>query len=109
MILEGIVTTQNADGRLNIAPMGPIVEGEFEKLLLRPFQASTTYQNLKRQSGGVFHVVDDARLLARAAIDRWDEFSPDISRGEDSRGRPSKPPADGTSLKPCPWMTAKPA
>ena len=74
MILEGIVTTQNTDGRLNIAPMGPIVEGEFERLLLRPFQTSTTYQNLKRQACGVFHVVDDAVLLARAAIDCWDEF-----------------------------------
>ncbi len=74
MIFEGIVTTRNADARLNIAPMGPIVEGEFERLLLRPFQTSTTYQNLKRQSCGVFHVVDDALLLARAAIDCWDEM-----------------------------------
>jgi hypothetical protein len=72
MILEGIVTTQNADGTTNVAPMGPIVEGDFESFLLRPFQTSTTYQNLKRQPYGVFHVVDDALLLARAAIDRWD-------------------------------------
>ncbi len=75
MILEGIVTTQNAEGRLNIAPMGPIVQGGFERLVLRPFQTST-YQNLKRQSCGVFHVVDDALLLARVAIDCWDEPPP---------------------------------
>ncbi len=73
-ILEGIVTTQNADAGINIAPMGPMVEGDFESFLLRPFQTSTTYQNLKRQPWGVFHVVDDARLLARAAIDCWDEL-----------------------------------
>jgi hypothetical protein len=73
MILEGIVTTTNADGSVNIAPMGPIVEGDFEALLLRPYQTSTTYQNLKRKPFGVFHVVDDALLLARAAIDCWDE------------------------------------
>lgn len=73
MILEGIVTTQNADGSINIAPMGPHVDAEFSKLVLRPFQTSTTYQNLKRQPSGVFHVVDDARLLARAAIGCWDE------------------------------------
>lgn len=73
MILEGIVTTTNADGSINIAPMGPIVEGDFAALLLRPYQTSTTYQNLKRNPFGVFHVVDDALLLARAAIDSWDE------------------------------------
>lgn len=73
MILEGIVTTENADGSPNVAPMGPRVEGEeFDTLLLKPFQTSTTYQNLKRQPVGVFHVVDDARLLARAAIGCWD-------------------------------------
>lgn len=74
MILEGIVTTNNADGSVNIAPMGPIVEGDFEAFLLRPYQTSTTYQNLKRSPFGVFHVIDDALLLARAAIDSWDEL-----------------------------------
>ena len=75
MILEGIVTTTNADGSPNVAPMGPRVElEEFETLLLRPFQTSTTYQNLKREPFGVFHVVDDARLLARAAIGCWDKL-----------------------------------
>jgi len=75
MILEGIVTTTNADGSPNVAPMGPRVEGEeFDTLLLKPFQTSTTYRNLKRQPVGVFHVVDDARLLARAAIGCWDEM-----------------------------------
>jgi len=37
-------------------------------LRLRPFQTSTTFHNLKRQRAGVFHVVDDVLLLARAAI-----------------------------------------
>ncbi len=73
MILEGIVTTRNANGSINIAPMGPIVEGDFERFLLRPFQSSTTYQNLKREGAGVFHVIDDAELLARAAIDQWND------------------------------------
>jgi hypothetical protein len=74
MILEGIVTTINADGSLNIAPMGPIVEGDFAAFLLRPYQTSTTYQNLKRNPFGVFHVVDDALLLARAAVDCWEDL-----------------------------------
>ena len=73
MILEGIVTTLNADGSTNIAPMGPIVEGDFAAFLLRPYQTSTTYRNLKRNPAGVFHVIDDALVLARAAIDCWTE------------------------------------
>jgi hypothetical protein len=85
MILEGIVTTHNADGSVNIAPMGPDVEGHFEAFLLRPYQTSTTYQNLKRNPYGVFHVVDDALVLARAAIDRWDT-KPELSSANRIRG-----------------------
>lgn len=70
MILEGIVTTLNADQRPNISPMGPLVDGAMERLTLRPYQTSTTYQNLKRTGQGVFHVIDDVELLARAAIGR---------------------------------------
>jgi hypothetical protein len=67
-ILEGIVTTQNADGTVNIAPMGPIVDERFTTLLFRPFKTSTTYQNLVRTRGGVLHVTDDVELFAAAAI-----------------------------------------
>jgi hypothetical protein len=72
MILEGIVTTLNADGSANISPMGPRVDEQFKQLLLRPYQTSTTYANLKRTGEGVFHVTDDVLLLAQAAIDRLD-------------------------------------
>lgn len=68
MILEGIVTTQNADGILNVAPMGPIVDSSMSVLQLRPFKTSQTYQNLKAHPQGVLHVVDDVLLLAKAAI-----------------------------------------
>ena len=68
MILEGIVTTSDAAGDLNVAPMGPIVDESLTSLLLRPFQSSTTYRNLQRQPYGVLHVVDDVLLLAEAAI-----------------------------------------
>lgn len=72
MILEGIVTTLNDDGSVNVAPMGPIVDEAMRTLVLRPFQTSTTYQNLKRSRCGVLHVTDDVFLLARAAINRLD-------------------------------------
>lgn len=74
MILEGIVTTRNADGGINLAPMGPRIELDdsgkpcFETFLLRPFRTSLTFANLLRERQGVLHVVDDVRLLARAAI-----------------------------------------
>ncbi len=72
MILEGIVTTRNADGSVNISPMGPRVDDAMERLLLRPYQTSTTYHNLKRSREGVFHVTDDVLLLAQAAVGQPD-------------------------------------
>lgn len=68
MILEGIVTTTNADGSANIAPMGPLVEGDLARFVLRPYKTATTYQNLKRHGEGVFHITDDALMIARGAI-----------------------------------------
>ncbi len=73
LILEGIVTTRNLDGSINVAPMGPIVDETLTRLRLRPFRTSTTYANLARDRCGVFHVADDVLLLARAAIGRLDE------------------------------------
>jgi hypothetical protein len=73
MILEGVVTTLNHEGVLNIAPMGPIVDPSITQLTLRPFQTSTTYRNLKQCPVGVFHVVDDVLLIARSALDRLEQ------------------------------------
>jgi hypothetical protein len=70
MIVEGIVTTTNADGTVNVAPMGPLVDRPMSRLELRPFQTSSTFANLVRDGIGVFHVVDDVLLLSRAAIGR---------------------------------------
>lgn len=70
MILEGLVTTCDAAGNVNLAPMGPQVDAEFRQFVLRPYQTSTTYQNLKVRGNGVFHVTDDVELLARAAVKR---------------------------------------
>jgi uncharacterized protein len=68
LILEGILTTLNEDGTVNVAPMGPIVDAAMTRLVLRPFTSSTTYQNFKRTGEGVFHVTDDVELLAQAAV-----------------------------------------
>ncbi|MBL8792333.1 MAG: DUF447 family protein [Planctomycetia bacterium] len=68
MILEGIVTTVAPSGEVNIAPMGPRVEADMQRFLLRPFHTAQTYRNLKAHGEGVLHVTDDVLLLARAAL-----------------------------------------
>ena len=79
MILEGIVTSLDTTGELNVAPMGPIVDEAMSTILLRPFQTSRTYRNLKEHPKGVLHVTDDVLLLARAAIGQLDETPATIS------------------------------
>jgi hypothetical protein len=70
MILEGIVTTLNPDGTLNVAPMGPDVEPDVRAFVLRPFKTAATYRNLKVWGEGVLHVTDDVLLLAESALGR---------------------------------------
>jgi hypothetical protein len=73
-LLEGIVTTLDSNGAPHIAPMGPLVDEDFNWLLLRPFRTSATYANLKRSREGVLHVTDDVELLARAAVSRLEQM-----------------------------------
>jgi hypothetical protein len=68
LILEGIVVSQDASGRTNIAPMGPRVDRGITRLVLRPFRTAETYRNLKATNCGILHVTDDVELLAHAAI-----------------------------------------
>lgn len=76
MILEGLLTTCNADGSPNVAPMGATVDDSGrevgDRLELRPFHGTTTLANLQRTGQAVFHVTDDVEQLARAAIHRFD-------------------------------------
>ena len=70
MILEGIVTTVDAAGALNVAPMGPVVPDAepWSTFVLRPFAGSRTYANLLATGVGVLHATDDVLLLAQAAV-----------------------------------------
>jgi hypothetical protein len=86
LILEGVVTTLDAAGALNIAPMGPIVDEAMTTLRLRPFQTSQTYRNLKVRPQGVFHVTDDVLLIARAAIGKL-VGAPETFAAKDVDGR----------------------
>lgn len=77
MILEGILSTFcPTTGLMNIAAMGVTVDelsgfddtGQLSSFQLKPFEGSRTFANLKALGEGVFHLVDDAELLARAAL-----------------------------------------
>ena len=70
------MTTVNEDGGANISPMGPIVDASMRELTLRPYQTSTTYQNLKRTGEGVFHATDNVLMLARSAVGAIDPPPP---------------------------------
>lgn len=91
MILEAIVTTLDGAGRVNIAPMGPIVPDDYPAsplvtFALLPFRTSRTHANLAECPEGVLHVSDDVLLLARAAIGEVDPLPP-LSDALDVRGR----------------------
>src|SRR6185503_8380785 len=63
---ESIVTTVDADGRVNCAPMG--VEWGDETIVLKPFLDTATYRNVVATRAAVVNLVDDIRVFARAAI-----------------------------------------
>lgn len=85
MILEGLVTTTDADGRPHLAPMGPRVSADFSRLVLRPFPTSQTGRNLLRHGEGVFHITDDAALIARSAAGLLTEV-PSTTEASNIRG-----------------------
>ena len=76
MILEGIVTTIAPTGDVNIAPMGPRVDADLKRFVLRPFNTAQTYRNLREHGEGVLHVTDDVLLLARTALGVLDPMPP---------------------------------
>ena len=72
MIIETIVTTTDAAGVVNIAPMGVEWTGGEEPPVLKPFLETTTYRNIVATGAAVVNLVDDVRVFARAAISNPD-------------------------------------
>lgn len=70
MIVETIVTTCDATGHVNVAPMG--VEWDpaqdASRIVLKPFLETATYRNITATGAAVINLVDDVRIFARAAI-----------------------------------------
>ena len=66
MIIESIVTTVDANGSINFAPMG--VEWGDKTIVLKPFLETTTFRNLNATGVAVVNLTDDAMLFAQGAI-----------------------------------------
>jgi uncharacterized protein len=62
MIRETIVTTADRDGRVHIAPIGIIADGE--GWIIAPFSPSTTLDNLRAVPFAVANYTDDVRVFA---------------------------------------------
>jgi hypothetical protein len=62
MIRETIVTTADADGRVHLAPLGLIAEGD--GWIIAPFHPSKTLDNLRAVPFAVANYSDDVRVFA---------------------------------------------
>jgi hypothetical protein len=70
MIRETIVTTQDRAGKVHIAPLGLIEEGE--ELVIAPFRPSATLDNLLANPYAVANCTDDVRVFAGCLTGRRD-------------------------------------
>jgi len=66
MIIETILTTTDAQGGINCAPMG--VEWGEEIIIIKPYQETTTFRNLVAVQAAVVNLTDNVLLFARSAI-----------------------------------------
>jgi uncharacterized protein len=66
VILETIVTSRDAGGSINFAPMG--VEWGDDIIVLKPFLETSTFRNVSATRQAVVNLTDDAMLFAQGAI-----------------------------------------
>ncbi len=62
IISETIVSTFNANGEPNAAPMGVTMENH-EQLVIRPFISTSTYKNLQTRKCAVVNLTADPELF----------------------------------------------
>lgn len=70
---ETIVSTYDADGQPNAAPMGVVIESN-ERLLIRPYISSLTYKNLQAKRCAVVNVTSNPEMFYLTA---FKEANPD--------------------------------
>lgn len=62
MIQEVIVTTENKQGKVHIAPMGIHILNE--DIIILPFRPSTTLENILQSKTAIINYCDDVRIFA---------------------------------------------
>ena len=67
IIVETIVSTYNADGQANAAPMGVIMTSP-QHIVLRIYVSSLTYKNLQSKRCAVINVTSDPEVFYRTAF-----------------------------------------
>jgi uncharacterized protein len=67
-IFETVVTTVNAEGQAHVAPMG--VRYQAGRVVLMPFQPSTTLNNVLATGHAVLNLVTDTRVFAGCVTGR---------------------------------------
>jgi uncharacterized protein len=70
LIRETVVTTCDARGRVHLAPLGLIAEGD--SWIIAPFRPSTTLENLRAVPYAVANATDDVRVFAGCLTGRRD-------------------------------------
>jgi hypothetical protein len=68
MIRETVLTTINGEGRVHIAPIGIISDGD--GWIVAPFRPSATLDNLKALPFAVANYTDDVRIFAGCIVGR---------------------------------------
>ena len=66
-IYETIVSTYDSDGKPHAAPMGALTT-DGEKIVLRPFKTTRTYQNIIRNHAAVMNITSDPILFYRSVF-----------------------------------------
>jgi hypothetical protein len=82
-VIEGLVTTMSRDGAMHVAAQGPIWL-ESGALMFRPYAGSITCENLMRSGEGVFHITDNALLLAEVVSGNY--IHPRVRRADHVHG-----------------------
>ena len=70
LIRETIVTTADRQGRVHIAPIGIIADGD--SWIIAPFRPSTTLENLQAVPFAIANYTDDVRIFAGCLTGRPD-------------------------------------
>jgi len=75
-VYETLITTYHEDGSPNVAPMG-VFTPDLDCLIIRPYEETDTYKNLRQKNCCVVNLTQDLLLFAKAALEKNEELEPD--------------------------------